>query len=141
MKASTSPFILILRWVIPLVGTMFMSAAVAEKLTFPLSGNQKIPSTVTGTVELSIKKNRTVSGLLRVTNLDAAVAHIHEGAPGESGPVVVDLIKISSTAFAIRKGTRLSKAQYASYQAGKLYADVHSKDHEGGELHARITPH
>lgn len=140
MKAAASPFTSIMRWTILLAVAMVLPAAAAERVTYTLSGNPKLPPAVTSTMELSIKKNRTVSGLLRIGNLEAAVAHIHEGAPGVSGPVVVDLIKISATTFAVRRGTRLNKAQYASYLAGKLYADVHSKDYDGGELRAQIIP-
>lgn len=64
-------------------------------------------------------------------------AHIHEGAPGISGPIVFPLTKESGTVIWRVNGT-LSTAQLATLKAGNYYFNVHSPTFPNGEIRGQI---
>jgi hypothetical protein len=68
------------------------------------------------------------------------MAHIHEGAAGSNGPVIIPLAKVSDTVWAVPAGAKLTDAQYESYKAGKLYFNMHSDAHKSGEVRGQIKP-
>ena len=107
-----------------------------------LSGSNEVPPIVTsatGTGTANIDTNRTVSATVDVIGMTPTAAHIHEGAPGTNGPVIVPFIRITAQAFGAPAGAQLTEAQYASYKAGNLYVNVHSAKHPGGEVRAQIV--
>ena len=68
--------------------------------------------------------------------MTATASHIHEGAPGTNGPVIVPFTKTGDNTFASAEGAKLTESQYASYKAGNLYVNVHSAAHPVGEIRA-----
>jgi hypothetical protein len=73
------------------------------------------------------------------TGIAGTAAHIHEGAIGMNGPVIIPLTKNGDT-FAVPTGAKLTTAQFASYQAGNLYVNVHTAANLGGEIRAQLKP-
>jgi len=57
---------------------------------------------------------------------------------GANGPVIVPFNKTADNTFEAPAGAKLTDAQYASYKAGKLYVNVHSAAHPGGEIRAQL---
>lgn len=146
MSQVSKPSYLALRQLIPLIAVLLAACAspyVQQNLSIALSGAQEVPPVTTsaaGTGQLTVEPDHTVSGSIATTGITATAAHIHEGAPGSNGPVIIPLTKTSDNGFAVPAGAKLSDSQYASYRAGKLYVNVHSAAHPGGEIRAQITP-
>jgi hypothetical protein len=106
-----------------------------------LSGSNEVPpvaGTASGSGTVTIKEDRSVSAQIMVTGMTATAAHIHEGAAGTNGPVIVPFTKTGDNAFVAPEGAKLTEAQYASYKAGKLYVNVHSAKNPGGEVRAQL---
>ena len=91
---------------------------------------------------------------VRVNNLnDVRAAHIHVGAPGVAGPIVVDLHATTSqgrTGGIIAEGTffaadltgplaGLSLSDlYAEFLSGEAYVNVHTEAHSSGEIRGQL---
>jgi hypothetical protein len=108
-----------------------------------LTGAQEVPantSMASGSSNIRVGHDRSVSGVVRYTGMVATVAHIHEAPPGANGPVIVPLMQTSAGMFAVPDGTMLTPPQYASYQAGNLYVNVHSAAYPAGEIRAQLKP-
>ena len=65
-------------------------------------------------------------------------AHIHEGAAGANGPVIMPLTRISEQSFTAPQNAKLTDAQYNAYKAGNLYINAHSAKYPDGEVRAQI---
>jgi hypothetical protein len=108
-----------------------------------LTGAQEVPantSTASASSTIRVAQDRSVSGGVRYTGMLATVAHLHEAPTGANGPVILPLVKTAEGMFAVPAGTLLTAPQYASYQAGKLYVNVHSAAYPAGEIRAQLKP-
>ena len=108
-----------------------------------LTGAQEVPantSMATGSSNIRVAHDRSVSGGLRYSGMVATVAHIHEAPAGVNGPVIMPLVKTAEGMFAVPAGAMLTPSQYASYQAGNLYVNVHSAAYPAGEIRAQLKP-
>lgn len=109
-----------------------------------LNGGQEVPainSPATAHSTIVVGSDRSVTGGLETRNIEGTSAHIHEGAAGTNGPVLVALSKSSGTQWSVPSGTTLTPAQYESFKAGNLYVNVHSAGHPNGEIRAQLRPH
>ena len=110
-----------------------------QKIT--LDGASEVPAvttTATGNATVDIKADRTVIATVTVVGMTATASHIHEGAAGTNGPVIVPFVKTGDNTFAAADGAKLTEAQYESYKAGKLYVNVHSAKNPGGEIRGQL---
>jgi hypothetical protein len=135
------------------IGAMALVGAAGIMATFPamsqamggeqikLSGSNEVPPVTTsasGSGTVTIKPDGSVSAHITVTGMTATASHIHEGAAGANGPVVVPFTKSADNVFDAPAGAKLTEAQMASYKAGKLYVNVHSAANPGGEVRAQL---
>jgi hypothetical protein len=124
-----------------LLGYSEMAVSAEAKVT--LSGSQEVPpvtTTASGSGTITVGADKSVSGSITITGVAATAAHIHEGASGKNGPVIVPLTKTSDSVFSVPAGAKLTDAQYDSYKAGNLYVNVHSAANKGGEIRAQLKP-
>jgi len=118
-------------------------SAQAEDVKVMLSGSQEVPpvtSSGAGSGTISIGDDKTVTGSVTTTGVTGTMAHIHNGAAGKNGPVVVPLSKNGENTWAVPPGAKLTDAQYAAFKAGDLYVNVHSAQHQGGEIRGQLKP-
>ena len=108
-----------------------------------LSGSQEVPPVTTsasGTGRINVASDGSVSGSIKTTGLNGTAAHIHSGAEGSNGPVVVPLVKSGDNEWSVPPGAKLTPEQLAAYRAGQLYVNIHTEQHKGGELRAQLKP-
>ena len=114
------------------------SGAVSVKL----SGAEEVPpvnATGSGSGTIRVASDGSVSGSVTTTGVPGTMAHIHQGAKGENGPVIIPLTKNGDT-YTVPAGAKLNDAQMKAFKAGNLYVNVHSAQHKGGELRAQLRP-
>ena len=126
------------------LGIVLASATLSQPMStqqIVLSGSNEVPPVTTsasGTGTVTINPDHSVSASITVTGMTATASHIHEGAAGANGPVIVPFSKTGDNTFAAPAGAKLTDSQYASYKAGNLYVNVHSMQHPGGEIRAQL---
>jgi hypothetical protein len=120
---------------------MFGSLAAAAELK--LSGDNEVPPVKTmasGSGAITVANDGAVSGSVKTTGVEGTMAHIHVGAAGSNGPVIIPLTKSADGAWSVPAGAKLSDEQVKSYKAGALYVNVHSDANKGGEIRAQLVP-
>ena len=130
-----------------LAATMLVAGAAvpahAEDVQVTLSGSQEVPpvtSSGTGKGTITIKDDKTVSGSVTTSGVTGTMAHIHNGAAGKNGPVVIPLSKSGDNGWMVPAGVKLTDAQYKAFKDGDLYVNVHSAQHQGGEVRGQLKP-
>ncbi len=121
----------------------YSGSALSDEVKVSLSGAQEIPPVATsasGTGSITVGADKSLSGNVTISGMSVTVAHIHEAAAGNNGPIVIPLTKISDTVWTVPAGTKLTDAQYESYKAGNLYFNMHSAAHKSGEIRGQIRP-
>ena len=116
--------------------------ALAQDL-LTLTGTQEVPpntSVATGTASIKIDADGNVSGTVSAPTLQARTAHIHIGAPGMNGPIIISLSSGDPGTFTVPEGAKLTPDQMTAYKAGNLYVNVHTAEHPGGEIRAQLKP-
>jgi hypothetical protein len=126
----------------PAVMSLYALYAWGADITATLTGAQEVPpvtTSATGTAMISIGGDRSVSGTITTTGVDGMAAHIHEGASGKNGGVIVPFVK-SGDKWTIPPGAKLTEAQYKEFQDGNLYVNVHSAKNKDGEIRGQLKP-
>lgn len=121
----------------------YLPRASAGSGTVTLSGNQEVPpvnSMGSGSGTITVGTDMTVSGSVTTQGVPGTAAHIHLGATGKNGGVIIPLTKSGDATWMVPPGAKLTPAQYESYKAGDLYVNVHTKEHPGGEVRGQLNP-
>lgn len=114
-----------------------------KPLEVRLSGDQEVPpvtTKATGTATLTVAQDKSVSATIRTQGVVGVAAHIHQGAAGANGPIIVPMEKTGDNEWTAKPGSKLTDAQYEAYKAGGLYFNVHSAANKGGEIRGQIRP-
>ncbi len=110
-----------------------------------LNGANEVPAvttTASGTGVLALNPTTNqISGFIKTTGITGTAAHIHEGAAGVAGGVIVPLTQTpaGSGVWVVPAGQLLTTSQVASFNAGNLYFNVHSTANPGGEIRGQIV--
>ncbi len=123
--------------------TLATGAANSGESKLMLTGANETPpvkTAATGSGSITVNADKTVSGTIVTTGLVATVAHIHLGAEGKKGPVVISLVKSGESGWSVPSGSRLTDEQYASYKAGNFYVNVHTAENKDGEIRGQLKP-
>lgn len=127
--------------VVCLVAACTSMAPMMGAQSVTLTGANEVPAVTTtaaGTGTVTVNADRTVSAKITVTGMTPTASHIHVGAAGTNGPVIVPFTKSGDDTFVAPEGAKLTEEQYASYKAGNLYVNVHSAKNPGGEIRAQL---
>ena len=107
-----------------------------------LNAAQEVPtngSTATGTGTLVINPlTRVASGSITLTGMTAAAAHIHLGATGVNGAIIIPLTSTGLGMFSVPANTTFTADQFKAYTQGNLYYNAHSTVFPGGEIRGQI---
>ncbi len=111
-----------------------------------LSGAKEVPpvmSWATGRAVLALSDDMTTLYwrilVDDITNITAS--HIHEGAPGENGPVIFPLFDGTGDFGPndpVSGSITLDASQLETLLAGNYYVNVHTTDHPAGEIRGQI---
>jgi hypothetical protein len=125
-----------------LAASFSLASAKDEKIT--LTGAQEVPAVTTdakGEGMIKIGMDKSVSGKVTTTGIEGTMGHIHQGAaPGQNGPPIITLEKAADGSWTVPAGSKLTDEQYDAFKAGKLYVNIHSAAHKGGEIRAPLKP-
>ena len=108
-----------------------------------LSGSSQVPpvtTTATGTSTISVNGYKSIFGTVTTSGVVATAAHIHMGAAGTNGPVIIPLIKAGDNLWVLPSNASLSDGQLFAYNLGELYVNVHSAANPAGEIRGQLKP-
>jgi hypothetical protein len=128
--------------VVSVLALMACATMAGKKVDVTLSGAEEVPPVSTqarGGGSFTIGDDGSVSGSVTTSGVEGTMAHIHQGARGQNGPVIVPLTK-SGNAYSAPAGAKLNEAQMAAFKAGNLYVNVHSAANKGGEVRGQLNP-
>jgi hypothetical protein len=111
-------------------------------ISVSLSGAEEVPpvkTEATGSGSFRVAEDGAITGSVTTKNVAGTAAHIHQGAKGKNGPVIVPLAKNGDT-YSVPAGRKLTEAQMKALKAGELYVNVHSNKYKGGEVRAQLQP-
>jgi hypothetical protein len=128
--------------------------ATAPKGQTVLNGAQEVPPVDTkaeGRSDITVRKSKCpgaaqsldcpwASGTVTATGMVPTAVHIHQGAAGQNGPVVLPLVKLTDTTWGIPGNTAITEAQYSNYLNGDYYINVHSEKYPNGEIRGQLKP-
>jgi CHRD domain len=123
-------------------GTMSDMMGMGKTVSVSLSGAEEVPPVSTsarGSGSFTIANDGAVKGSVSTTGVSGTAAHIHQGAKGQNGGVIVPLTKNGDT-YTAPDGAKLTEAQMSAFKAGNLYVNVHSAANKGGEIRGQLQP-
>ena len=121
------------------MGSAYAQGSGTQHVT--LSGSNEVPPTTGGgsaTGDVTVKPDGSVSGTIKVTGFTPTAAHIHQGAAGANGPVIVPMVKQGDDTFVFPPTAKMTPEQLQAYKAGNTYVNVHSAANPGGQVRAQL---
>src|SRR5262249_59679825 len=129
-------------WVGVSVAVLLTGCSTAPpKYRTTLTGEKEVPPVTTtagGVSDISVRLGKCPStvilgsdcyllgGMVQTSGVDGTAGHVHQGAPGENGPVIVPLEKSGFELWTLPVGSVLADSQSHAYLAGYLYVYGHS---------------
>jgi CHRD domain-containing protein len=114
-----------------------------EKFKTSLDSRQETPRPQSVSTRASGKFNAELNGVALSWNLKfdhltgkATAAHIHTGARGKAGPVLIPLC--APCAASVKGVAKLTAAQVKALDDAKLYVNVHTVKNPAGEIRGQL---
>jgi len=107
-----------------------------------LSGSEEVPPLSvpgSGSGSFRVADDGTITGSVTTKDVQGTMAHIHRGAKGTNGPVIIPLDKKGDT-YSVPAGRKLTPEQMKDLKAGNLYVNVHTARNKGGEVRGQLQP-
>jgi hypothetical protein len=107
-----------------------------------LTGAEEVPPVSvpgSGSGSFRVAEDGTITGSVTTKDVQGTMAHIHRGAKGVNGPVIVPLDKNGDT-YTAPAGRKLTLEQINDLKAGNLYVNVHTNRNKGGEVRGQLAP-
>ena len=107
-----------------------------------LTGTEEVPPLNvpgSGSGSFRVASDGTITGSVTTKDVQGTMAHIHRGAKGQNGPIVVPLDKNGDT-YTVPAGRKLTPQQMDDLKAGNLYVNVHTNRNKGGEVRGQLAP-
>ena len=120
-----------------------LGVASATTVHVRLSGAAEVPavkSAASARAVITVLPDHAVRGEVITHGIRPTMVHIHRGAAGTNGPVVIGLKHMGTNVWRLPPGAKLTPDQYRAFLAGDLYLNVHSHRHPAGELRGQIKP-
>jgi CHRD domain len=131
--------------------TSLVSAQDPMTVTVNLTGDEEVPpvqTEATGVAEFTPMGMDSIGYRINATNIEGATAgHVHQGAEGENGPVVVTLFKYDTPMNQVSENGTITADKLEGPMAGKqisdlataggngtLYVNVHTEKNPNGEI-------
>jgi hypothetical protein len=118
----------------------WMPGSGAIKVT--LSGAEEVPPLNvpgSGSGSFRVADDGMITGSVTTKDVQGTMAHIHRGAKGTNGPVIIPLDKKGDT-YSVPAGRKLTAAQIDDLKKGNLYVNVHTARNKGGEVRGQLQP-
>lgn len=121
--------------------------AQTARIVVQMNGTQEVPQVApAGTAVARLVVNRTtraIRGTVTFTGLTSpsTAGHIHLAAVGANGPIIVPLVGgvgVRAGTMRIPPGTILLPAQMNALRRNRLYLNVHTQTHLGGEVRGQL---
>jgi hypothetical protein len=110
--------------------------------TAALTGAEEVPAVMSAASARGAlvvdPTTHAISGGITFNGITPTAAHIHQGAPGQNGAIVVGLT-LGTDSATVPANTILTQAQYDALLAGQLYFNIHSTANPDGEIRGQIT--
>lgn len=108
----------------------------------PTQEVEEVSSIAKGKASLRLDaKTGELTGGLSVSGANPTMAHIHAGAAGTNGAVIVELQAVSGQPqqYTVPPNTVLTSDQIEAFKNGGLYINIHSAAFPNGELRGQIS--
>ena len=144
--------LVVLAMVVAVGGTALADSG--TKLSAKLTGGAEVPKgnpKASGSATFTIAKNgKSIKYKLSAKKLTGPViaAHVHFGAPGKAGPVIIPICAkactlpksgtLTSKNFTKASGVSSFAAAVKDMKSGKTYVNVHTKKFPAGEIRGQI---
>ena len=114
----------------------------SNAISVKLSGSEQVPPLSvpgSGSGAFRVAEDGTITGSITTKDVEGTMAHIHRGAKGTNGPVLIPLEKKEHT-YTVPAGRKLTAEQMKLLKEGQLYVNVHTAKNKGGEVRAHLLP-